>query len=88
LRERLWEVTMCLATVYLEDGDQREEVLSDVIQIEFKGEGVLMTTLLGEEKLFQDRIKSIDLMKGTILIEKGVRPDGYLRVEEGDREGT
>jgi len=43
--------------------------MCDVAWIEPGSQGVLLITFLGEKKLFQTRIKSIDLMKGSILLE-------------------
>ncbi len=60
---------MCLATVYVDNNGQKEEVMCDVAWIEPGSQGVLLITFLGEKKLFQSRIKSIDLLKGSILLE-------------------
>jgi predicted RNA-binding protein len=60
---------MCLATVYVEDDGQREKVMQDVAWIEPENGGLQLITLLGESKLFQAKIKSIDLVKGSIVLE-------------------
>jgi predicted RNA-binding protein len=60
---------MCLATVYVEDDGQREKVMQDVAWIEPENGGLQLITLLGESKLFEARIKSIDLVKGSIVLE-------------------
>lgn len=67
---------MCLATVYVDDDGQKEEVIHDVAWIESEDSGFLLITLLGEKKLLQSRIKSIDLVNGSIMLEEG----------EGDRD--
>ena len=54
---------MCLATVYIEDNGQKEEVMRDVAWIEHEGPKVLLVNMMGERKLFQARIKSVNLMK-------------------------
>lgn len=74
---------MCLATVYIDNNGQKEEVMCDVAWIEPGSQGVLLITFLGEKKLFQTRIKSIDLMKGSILLE-GEEGDIGDRLELGN----
>ena len=60
---------MCLATVYVDNDGQKEEVMRDVAWIEPERSGVLLISFLGERKLLQTRIKSIDLMNGSIVLE-------------------
>lgn len=60
---------MCIATVYVEEEGRKREVLKDVVRVEFREEGVLMVTLLGEERLMRCKVRSIDLVRGSILIE-------------------
>jgi predicted RNA-binding protein len=62
---------MCLATVYVEDDDgRREQVMQDVAWIQPTGGGLQLTTLLGESRLLQAQIESIDLMKSTIILKR------------------
>ena len=61
---------MCLATVYVDHNGQKEEVMRDVAWIKLGGHGLQLITLMGESRLFQANIKSIDLMKGSIILEK------------------
>jgi predicted RNA-binding protein len=61
---------MCLATVYVEDDDQREEVMQDVAWIKPESGGLQLITLLGESRLFQAKIKSVDLMNGLIVLKR------------------
>jgi predicted RNA-binding protein len=61
---------MCLATVYVEHNGQKEEVMRDVAWIKPGGHGLQLITLMGESQSFQANIKSIDLMKGSIILEK------------------
>jgi len=75
---------MCLATVYVEDDGQREEVMQDVAWIRPQSGGLQLITFLGESRLFQAQIKSIDLVHGSIVLERmtrnlpqnGVQPEG------------
>jgi predicted RNA-binding protein len=61
---------MCLATVFIEDDGQRERVMQDVAWIKPTDGGLQLTTLLGESRLFQAQIESIDLMKSTIVLKR------------------
>jgi predicted RNA-binding protein len=59
---------MCLATVYVEEDDRREEVMRDVAWVEPKDGGLEFVTLIGERRLFQAEIKSINLMDSLIVL--------------------
>jgi predicted RNA-binding protein len=61
---------MCLATVFIEDDDQRKQVMQDVAWIKPADGGLQLTTLLGESRLFQAQIESIDLMNSLIVLKK------------------
>ena len=61
---------MCLATVFIEDDGQREQVMQDVAWIEPADGGLQLTTLLGENRLFQAQIESIDLMNSLIVLKR------------------
>ena len=61
---------MCLATVYIEEDGQREEVMQDVAWIEPANGGLELITLLGERKSFQAQIERIDLMNGLIVLKR------------------
>jgi predicted RNA-binding protein len=76
---------MCLATVYIEDDGQREEVMQDVAWIKPANGGLQLITFLGESKLFQARIESIDLMNSLIVLKR-MTIDSPERVPS-DQEG-
>lgn len=61
---------MCLATVYVEDEGQREEVMQDVAWIQPQSGGLQLITFLGESRLFQAEIKSINLMDSSIVLKR------------------
>lgn len=61
---------MCLATVYFEDDDRRQEVMQDVAWIKPESGGLQLTTFSGESRLFQAQIKGIDLVNGLIVLER------------------
>lgn len=61
---------MCLATVYVEDDGQREEVMQDVAWIRPQGGGLQLISFMGESRLFRAKIKSIDLVNSSIVLGK------------------
>jgi predicted RNA-binding protein len=61
---------VCLATVYLENDGQREEVMRDVAGIVAESGGLQLFPFLGEGKRFQARIKSIDLVRNSIVLAR------------------
>ena len=61
---------MCLATVYVEDDGQKEEVMQDVAWIRPQGGGLQLISFMGESRLLQAEIKSIDLVNSSIVLEK------------------
>ncbi len=60
---------MCLATVYIEDNGQRRQVMEDVAWIKPENHGLQLVTFLGESRRFRNRIKSVDLINGSIILE-------------------
>jgi len=61
---------MCLATVYVEDDGQKEEVMQDVAWIRPQSGGLQLISFVGESRLLQAEIKSIDLVNSSIVLEK------------------
>jgi len=62
---------MCIATIYFDDGKQREEVMRDVVQLEAEKDGFLLVGLLGENKFIKGRLKSIDFLREhSVIIQK------------------
>jgi predicted RNA-binding protein len=61
---------MCLATVYVENDGQRQEVMRDVARIRCQGGHLQLVTLMRESQLLDARIKSIDLMNSSIILER------------------
>ena len=65
---------MCLSTVYIDLGAQREEVMRDVAYMEAKDGGFLLMGLLGEQKLIQGSVKSVDfVVEHTVVLEKDTK---------------
>ena len=79
---------MCLATVYVEKDGQQEEVMQDVAWIRPQGGGLQVITFMGESRLFQAKIKSIDLVHGSIVLERMTAnpPQNGIRLE-GESDG-
>jgi predicted RNA-binding protein len=78
---------MCLATVYVENDGQQEEVMQDVAWIRPQSGGLQLISFLGESRLFQAQIKSIDLVNGSIVLERmttNPSQNGIQLEEEGD----
>lgn len=61
---------MCLASVHKGKGAEKENLLEEVALIEFEGERLLLRTLFGEERAIKAKIKEIDFMHSTVLIEE------------------
>jgi predicted RNA-binding protein len=62
---------MCIATVYVDADNQREEVMRNVILVQAENSGFWLVTLLGEEKFLEGRLKSIDFLKEhSVVFEK------------------
>jgi predicted RNA-binding protein len=62
---------MCIATVYVDSGNEREEAMRDVIRIETEDDGFRLVGLLGEEKHIEGRLKSVDFwQEHSVVIEQ------------------
>jgi predicted RNA-binding protein len=79
-----------LATVYLEDDSQRQEVMRDVVWIVPERVGVQLMSFLGQSRLLQAKIKSIDLLNSSIVLEKMATdlPQVEFDSQRGDRVPT
>ncbi len=64
---------MCESSVLMESGGSRTLLMEDVVHVEVKGEDVKCTGILGETQSVKGRIKEINLMKHTIVIEDTMR---------------
>jgi predicted RNA-binding protein len=79
---------MCLATVYVENDGQREEVMQDVAWIRPQSGGLQLISFMGENRLFQAKIKSIDLVNGSIVLERMATNPAQNDVQlEGESDG-
>ena len=61
---------MCMANVWVKKGTKEENLLEEVAFIKIKGEKLVLSTLLGEEKLVEAKIEKIDFMNSKVLLTK------------------
>lgn len=60
---------MCESTVFIEKEGNRELLMEDVVRVDIDGDEIKLTGILGETQDTKGRIKEINLMTHTILIE-------------------
>ncbi len=60
---------MCESSVLIEKEGERELLMEDVVYVEVDGEDIKLMGILGETQNAKGRIKEINLMKHTIVIE-------------------
>ncbi len=53
---------MCEATVYLHDDSRIQEIMHDVMLLQPEGSAWLLVNLLGEQKLVQGTIETVDFL--------------------------
>ena len=60
---------MCLSNVFYIDSDgQQKEIMRDVAQMEAHDNGFLLTGLLGEQKLVQGEVRTIDFVDKHLVV--------------------
>jgi len=64
---------MCLGKAYIEAGDKRELVLDSIALMEIDGNKVRLSTIFGEQKEMEARVKQIDF-EGSRIILSSVSP--------------
>ncbi len=60
---------MCMANVWIEKNEGEESVLEEVAFIRPRGEKLILSTLFGEEKSVEAKIKEIDFMNSKVLLK-------------------
>ncbi len=60
---------MCESSVLVERDGNRELLMEDVVHVEVNGEDIKFMGILGETQTAKGRIKEINLMKHTIVME-------------------
>jgi predicted RNA-binding protein len=61
---------MCLAKAYLKKDDGEEMLLKNIASMEISDKAVTFTTVLEESKTIEANVKSIDFLKGNIVLEE------------------
>ncbi len=64
---------MCLGKAYIEAGDKRELVLDSIALMEIDGNKVRLSTIFGDQKEMEARVKQIDF-EGSRIILSSVSP--------------
>jgi predicted RNA-binding protein len=64
---------VCEATAFLvEDGYERK-VMENVVALHFDADEVLLSDLLGEQKVLRAQVKAIDFVRQRVLLERSPR---------------
>jgi predicted RNA-binding protein len=61
---------MCLGKAYLETDDKRELVLDSISSLEIDGTKVKLSTIFGDQKELDARIKEIDFEGSRIILTR------------------
>ena len=64
---------MCIATVYISDGNQTKEVMNEVVTADLTNGSIVLVNILGEEMQFEGKIKSIDFLKSRVVLQSEKR---------------
>jgi len=60
---------MCLSKAYVDRSGKRELLVEEVASVEVRNGKLLLRTLFGEQKEVEARIRQIDFMTHSILLE-------------------
>lgn len=60
---------MCIATIYDKKNDKLEFITQDIVSLEVSPTGILVTSLLGEKMSIEGKIRQIDFLKHTVILE-------------------
>lgn len=61
---------MCEANVFLVSQGAEKEIMKDVLGLEVQGNQLLLTSLIGDEKKVNARIKNIDFGNHKVILEE------------------
>lgn len=59
---------MCLGKAYIEAGDKRELVMDSIALMEIDGNRVRLSTIFGDQKELEARVKQIDFEGSRIIL--------------------
>jgi predicted RNA-binding protein len=74
------EEKMCLSTVYMDSGDEQQEIMKDVARIEAEGRGFWLINLFGERTFIEGEIQTVNLAEGSFITLKKVESGMLLSV--------
>ena len=60
---------MCLAKAYVGVNNEKELLMEEIASLKAKDGKLLVTTLFGEQKEIEARIREIDFMASSIILE-------------------
>ena len=61
---------MCMASVWIKKDTGEENLLEEVAIIKSRGNELILSTLLGEQKSIQAKIDEIDFMNSKVLLKE------------------
>ena len=61
---------MCLATVYEEKKDKDNIICRNITKIDFEGDTIKLTDIMGEETSYKGSIVSAELSGGTVILRR------------------
>jgi predicted RNA-binding protein len=60
---------MCIATIQYDQKESNNFIMQDVVTIDINDNAISCVTILGERTLLEAKIKHIDFLKHSVLIE-------------------
>lgn len=60
---------MCQATVFLKQGEEKQEIMRDVIALEADGDEVRIRSFFDAPQTLRARVRQIDFLKHTVTLE-------------------
>ncbi len=60
---------MCLSKVYVAKNGKQELIMSEIASLKVEANKLLLTTLLGERKKISAKIREIDFLTHSIILE-------------------
>ena len=60
---------MCLSKVYLVENGAESLVMDEVASLGYRGDALVLKTLLGETREFKARLKEVDLLTHRIVLD-------------------
>lgn len=65
---------MCQATVFLRHGEEKQEIMRDVIALEADGDEVRIRSFFDAPQTLRARVRQIDFLKHTVTLESLENP--------------